>query len=369
MLDVAIQLQRGAFQLDMTCKVSGGVTGIFGPSGAGKTTLLHALAGLYAPVRGRIVLDRRVLFDSDGRIHVPPHRRELAIVFQDHRLFPHLGVRRNLNYGAKAANSSASDLSFDDVVDLLDIGDLLHRRCSQLSGGQRQRVALGRALLTQPRLLLLDEPLASLDVGLKRQILPLLARVRDATGIPMLLVSHDIGDILQLTDSLLIVDRGRLLAQGRFREVLADSAVFNLANSLGLENVLAVAAAEHRPADGLTVLQLSPAADDAPTDPTARNPLLGPLLDCPVGTELHVAIRPEDIALATGPVSGVSIQNQVPGRVGPITVHGGRVLVEVDVGRPLLAELSLKAIDQLGIAEGATVFCLIKAHAIRYLDR
>lgn len=364
MLDIAIQLERGAFELEVSCQVPAGVTGVFGPSGAGKTTLLHALAGLCQPGQGHIALNGQVLFDAARRINLPPHRRGLAIVFQDDRLFPHMGVRKNLAYGIRANRGDAAGLGFDQVVELLEIGDLLDRRCGQLSGGQRQRVSLGRALLTWPKLLLLDEPLTSVDVGLKRQILPLLARVRDATGIPMLLVSHDIGDILQLTEMLLVMERGQLLAQGKFREVLADSAVFGLANSLGLENVLRVEVAQHRPEDGLTVLKLSPAGDAS-----AEGQLLGPLLDCPLGTTLHVAIRPEDIALARAKVSGVSIQNQVRGRVGPLTVHGGRVLVEVDVGRPVLAELSLKAIQELGLEAGAAAYCLIKAHAIRYLDR
>ncbi len=191
MLTVNIEKRLGDFAVTAQFESESGATGLFGPSGAGKTTIVNMIAGLLRPDRGRIVLDGEVLFDQAARIAVPAWRRRIGYVFQEGRLFPHLSVRHNLDYGRWIGGHAADPAAFAHVVELLDIGPLLDRRPGKLSGGERQRVAVGRALLMRPRLLLLDEPLASLDAGRKAEILPYLQRLRDEAKVPMVYVSHD----------------------------------------------------------------------------------------------------------------------------------------------------------------------------------
>jgi len=213
-LAVEVEKRLGDFALAAAFKAAGGVTALFGPSGAGKTTIVNMIAGLIAPDRGRIALDDTVLFDAAARIIVPPLRRRIGYVFQEDRLFPHLTVRRNLDYGRYMNGLPRDEAGMMRVVDLLDIGALLDRRPGRLSGGERQRIAIGRALLTHPRLLLLDEPLASLDAGRKREILPYLVRLRDEAKVPMLYVSHQFREVKRIATEVVRLDDGRVAAQG-----------------------------------------------------------------------------------------------------------------------------------------------------------
>ena len=199
-LELDLRLQRGTFELALCTTLSAPGTGVFGSSGSGKSTLLRMIAGLIQPQHGRIVLNDRVLLDTTRRINLVPQHRCIGLMFQDAQLFPHLSVEQNLLYGFKRRHASARRFACDDIVDLLDIGHLLPRLPYHLSGGEKQRVALGRAILYSPELLLLDEPLSSLDEARKAQILPFLARVRDEVKIPMLYVSHAMSEIRFLTD-------------------------------------------------------------------------------------------------------------------------------------------------------------------------
>ena len=222
MLAVEAHKQLGDFTLDARFRSDGGVTGVFGPSGAGKTTLVNAIAGLIAPDRGRIAIDGTVLFDSERRINLPPHRREIGYIFQEGRLFPHFSVSRNLDYGRRMRGLPADAKQLERIVGLLDIGHLLERRPGKLSGGERQRVAIGRALLARPRLLLLDEPLASLDAARKREILPYLERMRDEFGVPMVYVSHQAAELRRIATAVVRLEAGRVAAAGGLE--LLDSA-------------------------------------------------------------------------------------------------------------------------------------------------
>jgi molybdate transport system ATP-binding protein len=221
-LALEVEKQLGALTLAARFQIAGGVTALFGPSGAGKTSLVNMIAGLLKPDRGCIVLDDSTLFDAAKAINVPPHRRQIGYVFQDGRLFPHLSVRQNLDYGRRISGRPRDPTEFERIVSLLGITHLLQRRPRMLSGGERQRVAIGRALLMQPRLLLLDEPLASLDAGHKGEILPYLMRLRDQAAVPMVYVSHIAGELRQIATTVVRLDEGRVLAVGGL-ELLADA--------------------------------------------------------------------------------------------------------------------------------------------------
>jgi molybdate transport system ATP-binding protein len=213
-LALDVEKRLGDFSLRASFDSAGGVTALFGPSGAGKTTLANMIAGLIAPDRGRIVLDGAALFDSDRRINVPAHRRRIGYVFQEGRLFPHLSVAANLDYGRRMGALAPDPAELKRIVELLDIDHLLARRPGKLSGGERQRVAVGRALLMRPRLLLLDEPLASLDAARKREILPYLQRLRDEARVPMIYVSHHAGELRRIARGVVRLDAGRVRAVG-----------------------------------------------------------------------------------------------------------------------------------------------------------
>ena len=226
MLSVDIEKQLGDFKLNVSFTSGGLVTGLFGNSGAGKTSLINMIAGLVAPDRGRISLDGDVLDDTSSVLHVPPHRRRLGYVFQESRLFPHLDVRQNLDYGRRMNGLDRDAAAEVRAVELLDIGHLLERRPAQLSGGERQRVSLGRALLAKPRLLLLDEPLGSLDDERKAEILPYFVRLRDEAGVPMVFVSHDAGEMRRIATNIVMLKGGKVVAFGGIEVLPAASLAF-----------------------------------------------------------------------------------------------------------------------------------------------
>jgi molybdate transport system ATP-binding protein len=214
MLVVDVEKKLGEFSLNALFASESGATVLFGPSGAGKTTIINMIAGLLQPDRGRIVLNDEVLFDDAARIDMPAWRRRIGIVFQEGRLFPHMSIKHNLDYGRWMGGLAPDPAAFAHAVELLDIGHLLDRRPGKLSGGERQRVAVGRALLMCPRLLLLDEPLASLDAGRKQDILPYLERLRDEAKVPMIYVGHDTAEVKRIATRVVQLDRGQVVATG-----------------------------------------------------------------------------------------------------------------------------------------------------------
>jgi len=214
MLAVNVEKELGAFKLGVRFEAAGGATALFGPSGAGKTSVINMIAGLLTPDRGSIALDDTMLFDVAAGINVPPHRRRIGCVFQEGRLFPHLSVRQNLDYRRRMSGRPRDGSEFERIATLLDIGHLLERRPRMLSGGERQRVAVGRALLMRPRLLLLDEPLASLDAARKQEILPYLVRLRDDAGVPIVYVSHTAAEVRRIATTIVRLNAGRVVATG-----------------------------------------------------------------------------------------------------------------------------------------------------------
>lgn len=349
MIELDLHLRRGDHDLRVEVRLVHRYTGLFGPSGAGKTTILHAIAGLLRPARGRIVVDGRTLLDTEAGIDVPAHRRGVGVVFQDDRLFPHRTVAGNLRYGMAAG---AGDL--DRVVALLELERLLGRRPGTLSGGEQRRVALARALLRRPRVLLLDEPLAGLDEARRRQILPFVLRVRDELDVPALHVTHDLVELLQVTDHLAVIEAGRIAGAGPYRDLVHEGVLRASLHGPGLANVLRLRA------DGGDGLAIEGGA--------ARLAVPGPVP--PPGSTIAVAIAADQVALAAARVASVSIRNQVPAQVVRVGAPdaAGVVAVELDAGQPIVAEVTPAARDELGIAPGATLWCLVKSTAIRRLD-
>ena len=355
MLEVDIEHRLGAFELDIHFRSGRGLTALFGRSGAGKTSIVNVIAGLVRPERGRIVVDGSVLIDTERGIRVPAHRRRVGYVFQEDRLFPHLTVRQNLLFGRWFAIGSTPAARLDDVVDLLGIGALLDRRPARLSGGEKQRVAIGRALLAGPRLLLMDEPLASLDVPRKDEILPYIERLRDQAGVPIVYVSHAVAEVTRLASTIVLISDGRVRAVGPLQEVMGRAELYPMAGRFEAGAVLAVRVAAHDARWGLTELA------------GAFGKLTVPRLPTPVGTSLRVRIRARDVILAASPPTGISALNVLAGRVEAVVpIEDAALEVQLRLGddERLLARVTRRSGAALGLVPGREVFAVIKTVAI-----
>ncbi len=348
----------GAFALDAAFEAPArGVTGIFGPSGSGKTTLLRAIAGLNRFGDGHFGLGVEVW--QDGASFRPAHRRPIGYVFQEPSLFPHLDVRRNLDYGRRRALKAGDTelIRFDDVVDLLGLGGLLGRAPATLSGGERQRVALGRALLSQPRLLLMDEPLSALDRLAKEEILPYLERLRDTIGPPTLYVSHDISEVERLADHLVLMAGGRVVACGPLTE-LQSRPDLPLARMPDASVTLAAEVLGHDPGYDLTTLAV----------PGAH--LVAPGRFGPPGSPRRLRIAAADVSLVLDPPRSSSILNCVAARVLEGTPLGRGMMTVVLAlgpeghGARILARVTRRSWDELRLAPGQPVFAQIKGVAL-----
>jgi len=353
MLKVDIAINRGGLPIELAVEIDAAVSGIFGASGSGKTTLLHCVSGLVRPDIGHMMLNGEVLFDSASGRFLPPHRRHVGLVFQDAQLFPHLSVRNNLLYGYRHLKPAQRRFELGPVVELLELGELLERRPGQLSGGQKQRVALGRALLYSPQLLLLDEPLAALDGRLKKQILPFLRRVRDTAQIPMLYVSHSLEEILYLTQTLTLVDQGRILGHGQYLDVLG-SANGESAEGMDFLNLWTVRVVENHLDCHYSIAELG------------ETRLVLPPAPVPAGQSLTLSVRSAQIALSRQRIEGITIQNQLAGRIVRIIPRRHGSLVEIDAGVSVVAEVNRKTVEDLSLKVGEQIFCLIKAQSIEF---
>jgi molybdate transport system ATP-binding protein len=347
-----------AFTLDVDLRLPGrGVSAVFGPSGCGKTTLLRCVAGLTRPAPGRVVVNGDTWHDDDAGVWRPTHRRPLGLVFQEASLFDHLTVQGNLDFGLKRVPAAERRVALAQAVELLGIGPMLARRPANLSGGERQRVAIARALATSPRLLLLDEPLASLDAARKAELLPYFERLSRELGIPMLYVTHSIDEVARLADHLLLLNAGRLHALGPTADLLArlDVALAHgdAAGTLIEGTVAALDAADHlmhvRFAGG--VLQCV----QAPGTP-ARAP----------GQPLRLRVQARDVSLALSAAADTSILNVLPATVRSLADDGpAQVLVALDAGgAALLARVTRKSARALALAPGRRVFAQVKGVAV-----
>lgn len=353
MLSVALQHKFGDFLLDAGFESGAGLTSLFGRSGSGKTSLVNAIAGLIRPDRGRILVDGEVLTDTAAGIFLPARRRHVGYVFQEGRLFPHLTVQQNLLYGRWFTSQRGRAGEIEHVIDLLGIGGLLGRRPANLSGGEKQRVAIGRALLAQPRLLVMDEPLASLDDDRKAEILPYIERLRDEFAIPIIYVSHAISEVTRLATTMVVMSEGRVAAVGPTAEIMGRIDLFPLTGRAEAGAILNTRVAEHDVRFGLTTLR------------TAAGDLRVPYIDMRLGAELRVRIRARDVMIALEPPHGLSALNILPGAVVEIApADGASVEMRLDcAGEALIARLTRRSVESLGLVPGRQVYAVIKSIA------
>jgi molybdate transport system ATP-binding protein len=332
-----------------------GVVAFFGPSGCGKSTIVMAAAGLLKPDTCRIELDGAMLADTASGVSLPPEKRRIGLVFQDARLFPHMSVRNNLRFGMRRA--PPGPIQLDDVVDLLGIAPLLGRRPRSLSGGERQRVAIGRALLTQPKLLAMDEPLASLDGPRKAEILPFLARLKTTLKLPILYVTHSTEELASLADTLVLLDAGRVVAAGPLPEIMTRSDL-PLARRDDAGAMLTAKVVGHDADRRLTALQAGGAR------------LWVPRLEHEAGTVVRARIPAREVILATEKPTQISAHNVIAGTVHGITAEPTRheTLVEVALdGVSLLARVTPDATESLGLVAGREVVAVVKSTSIEIL--
>ncbi len=368
MLQVAVRKQLGAFtlQADFTAPTPG-IVALFGRSGCGKSTLVNLISGLLAPDEGRVQLGDAVLTDTHGGICVPVEKRAIGYVFQDPRLFPHLNVLANLRYGAKraarrratlryeAGSGRGSSIDFDGVVELLGLTRLVHRRPHQLSGGERQRVSLARALLSQPQLLLLDEPLASVDVARREEVLPYLEALRDHFSLPMVYVSHQFEEVLQLATHVVLLDAGKVVAQGTLAELSLRQELRAIVGPDLVGSVVDGVVTRTDPSHGLIELKLG------------HGTLHVGLQRVEVGSHARVQLLARDIILATQKPHGLSVRNELEGVVAELTHDDyDAVLVKVDIGGPIiLSRITQDAVSALQLRQGSRVWVLVKAVSTR----
>lgn len=353
-LSVSLSHRIGGFTLDAAFEAPAGVTALFGHSGSGKTTLVRAIGGLLRPASGRVVLGGDVLLDTARGIVVPRHRRRIGTVFQEGRLFPHLTVRQNLMFGRWFAPRGAPGPEVGAVVDMLGLGALLGRRPAGLSGGEGQRVAIGRALLSRPRLLLMDEPLSALDEARKAEILPFIERLRDEAGVPIVYVSHAVSEVARLADTLVVLDGGKVTASGPAAEVLTRLDIGPLAGAREAGAVLEARILAHDEDYGLTLCH------------TRAGPLRLPRIARPVGAVLRLQIPARDVILGLSRPIGTSALNVLSGTVAEVLCGDGPTAeVRIDCGgAAVLARITRLSLVELGLGPGMRVFALVKGVAL-----
>lgn len=349
---VSLRHALPALTLDVSFQAPAGLTVLFGRSGAGKTTVINTVAGLLRPDRARIAVDGTVLCDTAAGIWMPPHRRRIGYVFQDARLFPHLSVRHNLTYAQRFLPRTERPPDMRRIVEMLGLGQVLDRRPGSLSGGERQRVAIGRAILANPRLILADEPLASLDADRKEEILPYFERLRDDAGVPILYVSHSASEVARLATTVVVLDGGRVARAGPTADVLGDPEILPLgARAAGA--MLEARVVRHHD-DGLTELSAGGLT------------LILPRVAAPKGAQVRVRIEAHDVMLSLSRPTGISALNILPGTVTELRPGiGPGVMVQIDTaGGAVLARITRRSATAMKLAVGQPIFGIVKAVSV-----
>jgi len=357
-INIRLLQQRADFCLDVDIDLaSQGITGLFGPSGAGKTSLLRCVAGLEAADSGRVSIRNTLLEDSEQKLRVPSEKRRIGYVFQEPRLFPHLSIEANLRYGLRRSRRGIPAQSFERIVDMLGLESLLARATSGLSGGEAQRVAIGRALLSDPELLLMDEPLASLDEARKNDVLPYLDRLHQDAGVPIIYVSHNIDEICQLCDQLAVMSDGIVVTHGDLQTVLLQTELPVLGGN-----------------EASAVLRAAVTAIDAENELTAISAagreLWVPGSDLRVGSTVSLRVRANDVSLCLDRPERTSILNILPAKIEQLQAEpNGTVLVRMLIdGESILARITRRSCAQLSLQVGTQVYAQVKSIAIRQRD-
>ena len=342
------------FELDVSFEIAHRFTSLFGPSGSGKTSILSIIAGLLRPSQAEVRLNGRTLLDTARKISLTPPQRNVGVVFQDALLFPHLTVRDNLQYGRRHRRRPRRTVDFARVVEVLELGALLQRYPRGLSGGEKQRVALGRALLSGPEMLILDEPLASLDDRLKGHILAYLEAAVAEWDMPALFVTHGQAEVRRAAEWVVVIDKGRLVSAGSPDEALAQPTPLAWTNSCGPVNLLRI---EH-----------IAAAEGHLTARVGGQTVFLPIAAPPARSPAFLQFRPSDVTLARDDVAGLSTRNHLSGRVCQVLSVDNTVFVAIDIGQILWAEITSQAAQELQLMAGAKVVCLLKAHSLTLVE-
>jgi molybdate transport system ATP-binding protein len=353
LINIDIQRKKGSFNFSAQIQTNGGLTAFFGRSGSGKTSLINMIAGLDTPDEGIIIIDDQVLFDSKHKINIAPEQRKIGYIFQDGRLFPHLNVRSNLLYARRFLSVPLNHEKFVAIVDLLGLEQMLDRRPTTLSGGEQQRVAIGRALLADPRLLLMDEPLASLDSARKAEVLPFIENLRDQLKTPILYVSHAIDEVIRLADTMVLLDKGNTIAQGEVEDLMSRLDLRPFTGLYEAGAILSVNITAHDSKYGLTELSFN------------GHKLLIPHINFPIGSHLRMRILARDVSLSKLKPTKTSILNIFDAVIMEISHNSvSQCEVILDVGTPLIARITYKSVIDLDLKVGSKVFAQVKAAAI-----
>jgi len=340
----------GNFTLRVNCTLETKVSAFLGVSGSGKSTLLNCVSGTLTPDEGEITFGDEILYASAAGINLPPEKRRFGYVFQEGYLFPHLTVAQNIRYGQLNPRKSSA------AIDVREISELLQRYPQELSGAQRQRVAIARALAMEPRMLLMDEPLAALDSALKDRIIPYLRHIKEAFEIPILYITHTFSEAMALADEAFLIADGEIMANGEPHRLLTAPSAMPIAQMTGVENILFLPVTDSNKARGLTALEIG------------SQSLIIPYIDVEVGEVVPVAIRAEDIIISLEPDISVSARNILPGKIQYLDVRSERTWLSILVEwHHLAVKITHEARDQLQLREGSEVYCVMKASAINIL--
>ena len=357
-MSIAVNIEKtmGDFQLNTEFYADIGITAIFGPSGAGKSTLVNLIAGLVKPDTGYIKILNEVIFESQQKINVPANKRGIGFVFQDARLFPHMKVESNLKYSNRFGRKGHLS-SFTEIVEVLNLGQILHRLPENLSGGEKQRVAIGRALLSNPKILILDEPLTGLDEGLKAEVIPYLEFLRDNFKIPILYISHSQSEVVRLSDRIVVLEKGRILEQGKTLQILSS---FSVAKKLGLRDLSSFVEAKvsKHASDGITELDF------------AGSKLFLPKIDAILGSKVYLRILAKDITLAIEKPKKISALNILQGKVDEVILgNGPGAIVGIEVGgHKLTTRITQRSLNAMNLKLGQTCFAFLKTVSVATSD-
>jgi molybdate transport system ATP-binding protein len=356
LLEMNVKLRRSHFDLNTQLSINDSSVGLFGKSGAGKSTVLGLIAGTIQPQSGQIVLDGKILFDSRKSIIMPREQRPVGAVLQIDFLHSAETVRDNLAAVFNRTLKHRRIFKLDFLIDLLELGPILDHAIAQLSAGEHQRVALARSLLKSPRLLLLDETFTVIGNTYRIQLLPILKRLQNELGLPVLYASQSLGEILGLTDQLIVLEQGKVLHNGLLLEIAKQHGMLRYLGIRQIDNILPVTISNHDYSSGCSLAHSFGLPLNLPIRPHLA-----------AGSRTQVSIRANDIALSRSYISGISIQNQIKGRICALIPSGESLIVQVDCGGTLLAEITPGACRDMSLQEGEDIYCLIKTHSIAYL--